>query len=201
MRRQEKIEQSAPIGIQVTVTNPKQLLQSFTSRAIASLRGPRAVADPEKELRFTRSRQAYTFIILATLLFCATLALFMLALPGFTGKQRPMVSSYGYCLIPLPFCVASLWLAMRLTRHAYMILTPLGIEIFPFFRPEKNMQILYWSEITDARVSSDLRLLTIGHGGESKAFISLDPIRKDRRPLLKRAVEGTVAQQAPSASD
>jgi hypothetical protein len=195
---QEIIEQSAAFRIQVSVTSPKQHLQSLASRIVATFRGPRSIAEPEKELRFTRGRQAYTFVIVGSLLFCAALALFMLALPGFTGKQRPTVPSYGYCLLPLPFCLAAFWLAMRMTRHAYMILTPLGIELFPFFRPEKNMQILYWSEISAAKVSSDLRLLTISHGGGSKAFISLDPVRKERRPLLKRAVEGTVAQRAPT---
>mgnify|MGYP007028079659 CR=1 FL=1 len=182
------------------MTAPKNFLQSFASGCASLFRGPKAVAAPEKELRFTRARQAFTFVVLGIILFCAALALFMLALPGFTGKQRPMVSSYWFAAIPLPLCAGAFWLAMRLTRHAYMILTPLGIEIFPFFRPEKNMLLLYWSEIVDAKVSSDLRLLTISHSGGSKAFISLDPVRKNRRPLLKRAIEGTIAQLAPASA-
>ena len=54
------------------------------------------------------------------------------------------------------------------------------------------MHLIYWSEIEDARISTDLGLLTISHGGGSKAFISLSPIRKDQRTLLKRAIEGTM---------
>ncbi|MCB1100705.1 MAG: hypothetical protein KDN22_34405 [Verrucomicrobiae bacterium] len=179
------------------MTSPKILLQSFASGCAGLFRGPRAVAAPEKELRFTRARQACTFVVIGIIFFCAALALFMLALPGFTGKQRPLVSSYWFAMIPLPLCAAAFWMAMRLTRHAYIILTPLGIEIFPFFRPEKNMQLLYWSEIEEAKISSDLRLLTVSHSGGSKAFVSLDPLRKNRLPLLKRAVEGTLAQLAP----
>lgn len=174
---------------------------SIGSHLAALFRGPRAVARPEKEVRFTRGRQANTFVVLGILFFCASLALFMLALPGLTGKQRPMVSSYGFALIPLPFCALSLWFAMRLIRHAYLILTPLGIEIFPFFRPEKNMSLLYWSEVRNAKVSSDLRLLTVSHGDGAKAFISLDPIPAAQRHLLKRAMEGTLARRHDGAEN
>lgn len=183
------------------VMHLKNLLQSIGTRVAGLFRGPRSVAVPEKEVRFTRARQANTFVVIGIVLFCVALALFMSALPGFTGKQRPMVSSYWFTVIPLPLSAVVFWFAMRLTRHAYIILTPLGIEIFPFFRPEKNMSLLYWSEIEDAKVSSDLRLLTVSHSGGSKAFISLDPIRKDQRKFLKRAIDGTIAQrpQPPAA--
>ena len=175
------------------------MVKQFLSKAGAFLSGPRKVAAPEKEVRFTRARQAMTFVLIGIVLSCVSLALFMLALPGLTGRQQPTLSSYAYSLIPLPFVVASFWMAMRLTRHAYLILTPLGIEIFPFFRPEKNMHLLYWSEIEDARVSPDLRLLTIEHGGGSRAFISLTPVRANLRPLLKRAIDGTVAKTREGA--
>lgn len=165
------------------------------SAAASLVRGPRKVVSPEKEVRFTRARQATTFVVIGIVLFCAALGLFMLALPGFTGRQQPTLSSYGFALLPLPLCAGAFWLAMRLARHAYLILTPLGIEIFPFFRPEKNMQLLYWSEIDNAKVTPDLRLLTIDHGSGSKAIISLDPIRTIQRPLLKRAIEGTIAKR------
>ena len=175
--------------------NPIKFLDTTLGRLF---RGPRQVVSPEKEIRFTRAAQATTFVVLATVFFCASLALFMLALPGFTGKQQPTLSSYWFAVLPLPFFAIALWIAMRLTRHAYLILTPLGIEIFPFFRPEKNMHLLYWSEIEDARVSTDLRLLTVSHGGGSKAFVSLSPIRKDQRALLQKAIEGTMSRREES---
>ena len=105
-------------------------------------------------------------------------------------------------VFPALYCV---WVAMHLTQHAFIILTPLGIELFPFWFPKKNLQVIYWAEVTHAEIDEDCRQLAIHCGeedGSSKIFVSLDPIRKDRRPLLKRAIEGRMCTPAePAGTD
>ena len=158
---------------------------------------------PFKELRFTRSRQAVTFVI-AGVVFLAVaggvLALWLWRV------NHPL--SLWWAVLPLTAAWACLRLAANLTRHAYLLLSPLGIEIFPFYRPAQNMQLFAWSEIQHAGVSEDGRLLTLTLAGyeDAKVIISLDPVKEKARPMLKKAVEGVMerretASLTPPATD
>lgn len=154
-----------------------------------------------KELRFTRSRQAVTFVIAGVVFLC--LAGGLLALWSW-GVNNPL--SLWWALLPLIAAWGCLRLAARLTRHAYLLLSPIGIEIFPFIRPAQNMQLFSWGEIQHAGVSDDGRLLTLTLAGyeDAKVIISLDPIKERTRPLLKKAVEGVMERRnvnAPMTND
>jgi hypothetical protein len=161
---------------------------------------PRKLAAPEKELRFTRAGQARLFWVAGAVLTAA--AIIVVA----TAAYRPANPSLPHplwALLPLVLAWLALRLAVRLTRHAYLILTPVGIEIFPFFRPAAHMQLVGWNEIRDAEVSGDLTRLTLHFNTEKTAGIhlSLKPIPADRLPLLVQALAGRVGKPAPTAGN
>ena len=52
--------------------------------------------------------------------------------------------------------------------------------------------MLYWSEIDNAKISQNMKLLTIDCNNGSKLFISLTPISSSHRQYLKVAIDGRV---------
>ncbi len=169
-----------------------------------SAQKPRKPANPEKELRFTRAHQAVLFWALATVFACASAALFLASsdyLNALEAKVR-LVNSPLWGFLPVFPALFFAWVATHLTRHAFLILTPLGVEIFPFWKPKQNLQVLYWAEIKLAEVSEDADFLVIHLAGEgdSRVIISLAPIKLERRLLLKRAIEGRMASAQPGES-
>lgn len=147
------------------------------------------VQSPEKELRFTRSGQAVVFWITAAVL---TAAAVTLAATSWYRDVNPLLPHPAWALVPLMLAIASARLAAGLTRHAYVILTPLGIEIFPFFRPASGMRLVVWQEVHAAEVNQDKTMLTLHHDETrtSGIHLSLRPIREDLRGLLAKAVIG-----------
>ena len=154
---------------------------------------PRPLQSPEKELRFTRSGQAPLFWVAAAVLTSIAVTLLASAL---YREANPALPHPAWALIPLALAFVAARTAMRLTRHAYLILTPIGIEIFPFFRPELTMQLVYWQEIHEVELDPNLTLLTLHHNPEKSSGIhlSLAPIRQDLRHLLATAITGRLAK-------
>jgi hypothetical protein len=147
------------------------------------------VQSPEKELRFTRSGQAVVFWVLSAVF---TAVAVTLAATSIYRDINPDLPHPAWVLLPLGLALVSARLAVGLTRHAYLILTPLGIEIFPFFRPAQGMRLVVWQEIAEAEVDSEMTRLTLHHDASKSSGIhlSLKPVRADRRALLARAVVG-----------
>ena len=156
------------------------------------------VQSPEKELRFTRSGQAALFWMLSAV--GAAAAVTMTA-TSIYRDVNPDLPHPAWALFPLGIAVVAARLAVNLTRHAYLILTPLGIEIFPFFRPAAGMRLIVWQEVDSAEVNAARTVLTLHHdaGKTSGVHLSLKPVRKDRRELLAKAVIGRagMARTAP----
>lgn len=165
--------------------------------------GPKEVTEPHKELRFTRSAQGSLFSILAAT--CAGISLAIILL-NLLADELPLAFRepripWWWALLPLPGGVLLCRLALRCTRHAYLILTPLGIEIFPFFNPRENMQVLYWSQISKAEVSQLKRLVIHFDDGETSGVVaSLTPLLPARRKLLARAITGRMANRTGTSS-
>jgi hypothetical protein len=153
-----------------------------------------AVQSPEKELRFTRSGQAVIFWVAAAVL--AAVAITLLATSVYRDIN-PQLPHPAWASLPLVLALGSLKLAIQLTRHAYLILTPLGVEIFPFFRPAEGMRLVVWQEIDSAEANSENTRLTLHHDAAktSGIHLSLRPVRADRRELLVKAVLGRAAQR------
>lgn len=166
-----------------------------------SAKKPGKPANPEKELRFTRAHQAILFWALATVFFCVSMWLFLASTPYLNPLdwETRRVGSVMWGFIPLFPMLLSVWVSVHLTRHAFIILTPLGIELFPFWMPKKNLNVFYWAEIERAEVTEDEKMLVIFFKGEgdSRVYISLTPIRVSQRPLLRRAIEGRMAASSP----
>ncbi len=152
---------------------------------------------PEKELRFTRAQQAVVFWGLGLALLLAAVGLGVLS---WWQLRRP--PPWWVSLIPLGLGVGSFALAWRLTRHAYLLLSPVGVEIFPFWKPVEHFQLLPWGSIADASFSPEDRWLTLTLAGyeDAKVILTLDPIRPKARLLLKKAVLGVMEKRA-SAPD
>jgi hypothetical protein len=152
------------------------------------------VSEPEKELRFTRSGQAVGFGVLGAVLIGAAVTLVA------TGAYRHINPELPHPLWALPCIVLALgcfWLTGHLARYAYVILTPLGLEIFPFFLPSKNLRLVLWQEIIVAEISDDKKWLSL-HFNEEKSsglHLSLKPIDRKFRSLLAKAVLGRVSRR------
>lgn len=147
------------------------------------------VQAPEKELRFTRSGQAVVFWVAGAVLAAAAVTLIATAVYRDINPQLPHPA---WALAPAALSLLSLRTAVKLTRHAYLILTPLGIEIFPFFRPASGMRLVTWQEIDSAEVDPGKTLLTLHHDAakSSGIHLSLSPLCRDRRAFLIQAVLG-----------
>jgi hypothetical protein len=151
------------------------------------------VKSPEKELRFTRSGQAVIFWLLAAVLAGVTITL------GLTTLYRdinPDLPHPLWVLLPLIVAVFFVRLAINMTRHAYLILTPMGLEIFPLWRPEQGMRVVFWQEIDAVEFDENLTRMTLHFDAEKTSGVhaSLRPIRTDLRPALVKAVRGRVGK-------
>ena len=152
---------------------------------------PKKIAEPHKELRFTRAGQAQGFMVIAAISFAFFL---LIGLTWFMG--HPTFTWW----MALPFLILSA-LMTRLSaycaRHAYLILTPLGIEIFPFIKPHKNLNLVYWAQIIDADFDEELTVLKLHFNEDQSAgiILSLKAIPMKKRPLLRRALESRLAEK------
>lgn len=157
-------------------------------------KGPKSLAEPEKELRFTRATQAVGFYALSVIFFTLSMAIFILSTQDW-GMTGPKLSEWFWVWLCIPGLILTyvfLRLGIRCTRHAYIILSPLGVEIFPFFRAQKNLQIVYWSEVADVDVDHRKLILHFNEEKKSGIVVSLSPIPQKRRPFLRKAVLGVM---------
>lgn len=152
---------------------------------------PKKIAEPHKELRFTRAGQAQGFMVIAAVSFAFFL---LIGLTWFMG--HPTFTWW----MALPFLILYA-LMTRLSaycaRHAYLILTPLGIEIFPLIKPHKNLNLVYWEHIIDADFDEELTALKLHFNEDQSAgiILSLNAIPTKKRPLLRRALESRLAEK------
>lgn len=148
------------------------------------------VSNPEKEIRFTRSAQARNFAILGAILMAVTATLFATAT---FGKGSPI-----HPLLPLPFlllAVGAFWLSFHCARHAFIILSPVGIEFFPFFKPSKSFRLWAWSEFHHAEILGKRFFLHFNEEETGGAVISLAPMAEKSRELLDVAIEGRMDER------
>ena len=149
------------------------------------------VSEPQKELRFTRSGQGLTFCIVGAVF--VGIGVIVLA-TGLYRDINPELPHPAWSLLSFLLAAVAFWIARHLTRHAYLILTPLGFEIFPFFRPAQGMQLVMWQQVAAAEFDEKRRWMTLHYNDERTAGIhlSLRPIRRKLRELLITAVLGRV---------
>lgn len=147
------------------------------------------VNEPQKELRFTRSGQAVGFCVAGAVMFGIAVTL------AATGYYRAINPAVPHPAWAVPFGAGAFGffaLARHLTKHAYLILTPLGLEVFPFFRPAQGMQMVMWQEIAEAEVVETRLTLHFNEEKTAGMHLSLRPVGRKSRSLLAKAVLGRV---------
>lgn len=147
------------------------------------------MSQPNREIRFTRAAQATTLWLAAatTASAAGAIALILAA----SARMASLASLWALALLAVAALAARL--AVRCSRHAYLILTPIGIEIFPFFRPAHGLRVVAWSSIAAAE-STDSRLtLHFNREMTSGIHLSLRPIPRRQRHLLATAVSARLA--------
>ncbi len=156
----------------------------------------------QKEIRFTRNAQAAHFFLLSLGCLCPGLTLCLLSLNVWSVSTGPVLENGWYALVPAPFVILFALAGVHLAKHAYIIFSPVGIELFPFFFPSKHMQVLYWSEVAGIDLAPDERLLEITLAGEpeSKVFVTAAPLSRHSRSLLVKTVAGIRSRRARGAA-
>ena len=103
--------------------------------------------ESRERIRFTRSGQARTFALVGAVFIGIAVTLWATAIFGVDAPIHPLLS--------LPFfllAAGAFWLSYRCVKHAFIILSPVGIEFFPFFKPSQNFRLWSWSEFHHAEV-------------------------------------------------
>ncbi|MEO1857707.1 MAG: hypothetical protein ABGY95_10155 [Rubritalea sp.] len=150
---------------------------------------PKAVAESHKELRFTRTRQASQFFILTAFLLVLGVASFVALYVSWGPKDLDFRLYAWFCLTPLIPSYFTLRLAIHCVRYAYILLTPMGVEVFPFFQPEKNLQIIFWQEVDSFDISPSLLTLHSSPEKTSGTVLTLKPLAPAQISLLRKAIE------------
>lgn len=145
------------------------------------------VADSQKELRFTRGRQGAIFAILSGMMLMAGLV-FLLLIPE--RPHHPALPHPAWGLIPLVVSGVAAKVALHCAKHAYLLFSPVGIEIFPFFRPASGMQVIPWAQIAEVEIDSTRLTLHFTKERTAGVHLSLAPISLPKRALLQAAIEG-----------
>lgn len=149
---------------------------------------PKNVAEPHKELRFTRAGQAQGFYITGAVFITLTVFILITWLMGHPSFRCWMLAP------PAAISFGFIHLALHCTRHAYLILTPLGVEVFPLWKPEKNLLLIYWTEIESAEIEDSRLKLHRNQQKTSGVVISIKPILKCHRALLAKAIRGRMTE-------
>jgi hypothetical protein len=138
------------------------------------------------ELRFTRSRQAVIMFAWGLAFWLVSVTLGALYYHNF--KQNP----WWWAVLPaIPACLFC-WLGWSHLRHPYLALTRVGLEIYPFFLPARNMHLVLWQQIRHTEVTSKPPMLTLTRADQTdgKIFITLAPLTPRQCQLLTRALNG-----------
>ena len=147
-------------------------------------------ADPGKELRFTRSAQAAHFATAAVFFLCIPFAWLSLAFWPWHADGTPLLDARWPALLPLPAAAILLWLAIHCASHAYIILSPVGLEIFPLWFPAENFRLVPWTHVAGARAENGNLIIDFPPAGSGGGIVlSLSPLRHDQRELLWHAIE------------
>jgi len=141
---------------------------------------------PHHELRFTRAHQAVHFAVLAVVGLALFLGLCLLAWRPWGAAGGPLLRPWWLVLLPLPVVGAALWAMVWCATHAYILLSPAGVEVFPLLFPGRGFRLVPWGTIAGFRTDGRNVVLDLTGGGG--VVLSLAPVRPSARPLLVTAL-------------
>lgn len=155
------------------------------------------VLDPSKELRFTRTSQALIFVILGAICLAITVTLLLVVatIHHYEGDLTKLPFPIWLPFLPLLPMWGFFILGLHCAKHPYILLSPIGIEVFPFWKPVQNFQLIEWGKV--ALLEYNQAQLTMHYSKEKTGgvVLSLSPLSKKSRSLLIRALEGVMEQQ------
>jgi hypothetical protein len=159
----------------------------------------KSIAEPEKEIRFTRSAQASFFLFLGIISTMICIGTLFNEYVNWGPWHADFKAYWWLSLIALIPAAIFFRIGIHCVRHAYIILTPLGVEIFPFWKPEKNLQVIFWSDIDHADFSGNNMKLHFNKEETAGVVTSLKPISKKNHSLLEIAISGRLKKTEPSS--
>lgn len=146
-----------------------------------------------KEVRFTRGGQAAVFVAVGVALVSLGAACAVLGIRWpWRDWPEPLLPSPWLGLVPLFPAVGLFYLAGRLARQPFLVFSPVGLEIYPLWRPEDHSQLVAWTEVARMSVQEKPERLVLDFAEVKDAGIVIHaaPIARSVRPLLRRTVEG-----------
>lgn len=139
----------------------------------------------DRELRFTRNRAGG--ILMSSGFLLIVIAVFL----QITGHDTiapylpaPLWVMQAMVLFPAGICLVT---AIRCLKHAAIIITPVGVEILPFFRARHTMQWFFWQQINTTETQRNKLILHMTNGID--ITIHLFPITNTSKRLLLYAIQ------------
>ncbi|WP_018968786.1 hypothetical protein [Rubritalea marina] len=181
-------------------SEPKPFVQKLRRLFIGSK--PIPVSASHKEIRFTRSKQGSQFFLLASIFGALAVALASTMFTHWGPFDIDFQRYIWWALAPLLPTLLCLRIAIYCLRHAYLILTPLGVEVLPLWKPSQHHQLLYWAQIDHATITSRHLTLHFNQDESAGVVLSLAPFNKTQISLLRKAIQSRTngAEQAHSVS-
>lgn len=163
-----------------------------------------AAASQGRELRFTRNSWGFQATLLGVFFWGIGLCIlgtsfqevFTQALPQ---DKADATRSLIYTLIPLILGFVCLMRARWLLKHAYIICSPISIDIFPLKHAEKDLIVIPWGEIVHHGIKENGKVLFLSTH-EDTYTIPLTPLRPQSRYILAQVLEQKL-KQIPLATE
>ncbi len=142
----------------------------------------------DRELRFTRNRMG-AFLMAAGMMLGMAAVFFQIA--GYAFAMNMPIPVWLMQTVVIVAALLCLYLGYRCLRYAAIILTPLGIELMPFFRPRKTMRWYVWQQIQSAQLRGSRLILNLS--GNATAYLPLFSMTQTNRAMLCHALDQRLA--------
>ena len=149
----------------------------------------------QKELRFTRSAQGSLLGILTAGFLCSALLGSAWAFRLRTESGELGLLSWLAIVTPIASASTSLYLSQWFTQRTYLLLSAVGIEVFPLRKPEENLEVFPWHEIQSAEVLNHPKALHLQLESKKEYRIPLTPLSPDAHQLLRTAIQGRLQER------
>ncbi len=166
-------------------------LSSLPARKVRQVRPGLGVDDikhiptKDRELRFTRNRLGAILTVVGVVLLMIAVFFQITGYDTITPYLLAPLWVMQLCAaIPALICLYAGW---RCLRYAALIVTPLGLEVMPFFNARETMSWFVWQQIRTIELRDGMLILDIIE--ELPVNISLSGLTPNSRALLMHALE------------